>query len=137
MSDTFRELRTKIDSNDPFMTGGHRLLKMRRHQRSVPEWVRSDETVRKVLLRSFPKLQTDDRQRKRAAVWTRIIHLYMRLGYTYSYVADEMGLSHQQVRSIVQRMYYVSDGKNSKTGGAASQRPAGRPKRNPRCNSSV
>lgn len=112
--DAFGELRRRFDSNDPFMTGGHRLLKMRRYQRSVPEWARSDEEVRKLLLRSFPKLQDNDLQRKRAAVWTRVIHLYFRLGYTYSYVAGEMELSDKKIENVVQAIHYAASGKTAK-----------------------
>lgn len=72
------------------MTGGHQVVGLRKRRRVVPEWTRNNKAVRGVLLRSFPKLMTDAKQRARAACWARIIHLYFRMQWTYNQVAEEL-----------------------------------------------
>ncbi len=127
--DAFGELRRKFDANDPFMTGGHRLLKMRRHQRSVPAWVHDENDIREMLLKIFPKLKNDDnRQRQRAAVWARVIHLYFRLGYTESYIAGEMETSISRIRSLVRSIKRAEMGVSLFTGKPRTG-PVGRPRR--------
>jgi hypothetical protein len=126
--DAFGELRRRFDSNDPFMTGGHRLLKMRRHQRSVPEWVRNENSIREMLLQIFPKLMTNDKQRQRAAVWARVIHLYFRLGYTESYIAGEMETTISRIRSLVRSVYRAQLGVALNSGKPRTG-PVGRPRR--------
>jgi len=86
---TTEGLKTIIDTHDVFMAG-HRIVKIRRQKRPVPEWARHQKQIRGLLLRSFPRLATDQKQRKRAARWARIIHLFFVLGHTYSQVAGEL-----------------------------------------------
>lgn len=73
-------------------TGGHQIVGPRKRKRDVPEWAQSTEKIKAILLRSFPKLKTDQRQRARAARWARIVHLYFRLGWTFTQVAEEMSM---------------------------------------------
>lgn len=126
--DTFAELRQKLDGNDPFMTGGHGIKKIRRQSRPVPEWTRDDKKVQEVLLRSFPKLATDEKQRKRAATWMRVIHLYYRMGTTYSQVAAEMQTDNGRVYNIIRRIQRVAKGRRADNTGMLGK-PKGRPRR--------
>lgn len=85
------ELRQKIDSKEPFMVRGHGFIKPRSNdKKQVDDWTRDDKEVRKVLMRAFPKLATDDRHRCGAARWVRVIHLYFRVHMTRQQVVDEM-----------------------------------------------
>ena len=56
----FAQLRTRLDSNDGFISGGHEIKKLRagRPDRTVFSWTMSDSAVQRLLLRSFPKLET-------------------------------------------------------------------------------
>lgn len=129
-NDHFGELRKKIDSNDPFVTGGHQVLKPRSDdKKKVPEWTRDDKKVREVLLRAFPKLTTDTRQRTRAARWIRVIHLYFRMYMTRGQVAVELGESPKWVRDIVRNIRRVAAGRRSDGNGMLGVRPRGRPKK--------
>jgi hypothetical protein len=83
------ELRESFDSRDPFITGGHQILKPQSRERTVPPWTKDDASVRRVLLQSFPKLATSTRQRGKAARWNRIIHLYFRMQLTEGEIAEE------------------------------------------------
>ena len=82
----FAELRTKLDGREPFVNGGHQILKpQERGWHEVPEWILDNKRVGEVLLRSFPHL--NDRRspkyllhRTKATLWMRIINLYFRNG---------------------------------------------------------
>lgn len=104
LRDTAAELRSKFDGASAFMNGGHQIIKIRRHERDVPEWAKSNEEIQKLLLRSFPKMTTHPLQRLRAGRWARIIHLYFRNGSTYSEVAEEMGESVVVIHSTLKRI---------------------------------
>lgn len=112
--DTFGELRhSHFDGSDPFMTGGHQIIKIRRIKREPPEWTKNDEAIQTLLLRSFPKLKKNARQRERAARWVRFIHLYYRMGMTHGQVAAEMHISTNDVRHLRYRISNVSKGKRA------------------------
>jgi hypothetical protein len=88
------ELRESFDSRDPFITGGHQILKPRGNLHYVPEWIWNNNAVAEVLLRSFPHLN-DRRSKKyvqhrlKARLWMHIINLYFRNGMTLTQVVDE------------------------------------------------
>ncbi len=121
--DTFGELRKKIDGNDPFMSSGHQIKKTVSRHRKIPDWVKSNAEVRKLLLRSFPKLATDTKQREKAARWTRVIHLYFKMSMTHGQIAEELGeqmddgtvkpLSLSTVQSIIRSITRVSQGRRA------------------------
>lgn len=128
-NDHLGELRRKIDSNDPFVTGGHQVLKPRSNdKKEVPEWTRDDKKVREILLRSFPKLTTDYKQRVRAARWIRIIHLYFRMHMTRGQVAEEMGVEPGIIRDVVRSIRRVAANRRANGSGVLGVRPRGRPK---------
>jgi hypothetical protein len=93
------QIRKQIDGDDTFF-GGHRVRTacgakgkhIGSRGRTTPQWTKTDIGVRKVLLRAFPKLNIEERQREKAARWARIIHLYYRMNYTYAQIAEEMSL---------------------------------------------
>jgi hypothetical protein len=127
---TYKELRTHLDGSDPFMTGGHQVLKPRSNDKKrVPEWALDDKEVQRIVLRSFPKYATDRRQRQRAARWIRIIHLYFRMGMTRGQVADEIGVKPKIVRDLLLRICRVAVGKRADNRALIGARPVGRPKK--------
>jgi hypothetical protein len=110
------------------MGGGHQIVGLRRRKRSVPEWTLNNKEVRKVLLRSFPKLATDPIQRLRAARWARIIHLYFRLQYTYRQVAQELEMMPGSVRTMIISIKRVATGRRANGTGQLGISPRGRPR---------
>jgi hypothetical protein len=109
LQEIFSELRQSVDVDDQFMKG-HRVITPKKPAREIPDWARSDEAVRKLLLRSFPKLATSGMQRFRAARWMRVIQLYFRVQNSVGQVAKEMGLKKKTVQNIIQRVYLTSQG---------------------------
>jgi hypothetical protein len=110
------------------MGGGHQIVGLRQRKRAVPEWARSNSKVRKLLLRSFPKLATDAKQRAQAARWALIIHLYFRLQYTHRQVAAEIGITSQRVHDLLRSIRRVSNGDRANGTGQLGVSPRGRPK---------
>lgn len=126
--DTFSELRQKIDGSDPFMTGGHQIMKTRTEMdREVPAWAKNDAEVQKVLLRSFPKLGANPKQRARAARWARVIHMYFRVQMTHSEIAAELKVPRKTINYLVLRITRAARGES--TDGRGPRRKLGRPKK--------
>ena len=124
--DTFRELRQFMDGSESFMLG-HQIKKIRTKPRKIPNWTKTVEGIQEVLLRSFPKLHIDDKQRFQAGRWLRIIHYYFRLQITSGQIADELGLRPIAVRQIVAGIKRVAAG-GSFDGRHKKRRKRGRPK---------
>lgn len=127
--DTFGELRGYLDGNDPFMTGGHQILKVRREDRKNPSWVKSNTKIREILLRSFPKMLTDPIQRDRAGRWVRIIQLYFRMRMTYGQVAAELKIPARRVEDLIRSIRRAGAGLKTNGKGPLSKRSAGRPRK--------
>lgn len=108
--DSFRELRRYMDGQDPYIAGGHQILKIRRIRKRIPDWVNNPAKVQAILLRSFPKLTTDAKQRLRAGRWTRVINLYFRRGWTSRQIAEEMSTTQYSVESIIRSLRRVISG---------------------------
>lgn len=102
----FSELRTKLDSNDSFVTGGHRIMKTAgatRHaarMKTVPVWALDDEKIKELIRRCFP----NPSQRNRAARMVRIIYLYYRAGTTAALIAEELKMSVGAVEESLRRI---------------------------------
>jgi len=128
LRDTFIELREKIGSSDPFMTGGHQIKKIREGAHDIPEWTKSDAEIRRLLLRSFPALETNDLQRRRAARWARVIHLYFRLNTPHGQIAQELRLSLNKVKMTIRSIKWAAAGKRADGTGFIGK-PKGRPKK--------
>lgn len=127
--DTFSELRTAIDGSDPFMTGGHQIITKRSDsKKGNPAWAKNDAELRNILLKAFPKLHTDQKQRKAAARWLRVVSLFYRTGLTRGEVAEELGLKVDIVKQILIRVRRAANGKTAK-GTPRGIRPRGRPKK--------
>jgi hypothetical protein len=127
-SEIFRQLRTKLDGSDPFVSGGHRIIKIRTAtSRFIPDWTQNDKSVQKVLLRSFPKLHEDPTHRSRAARWTRVIHCYFRMQLTRGQIAKEMKISPAQVNSLILTIKRVGEGRRADGRGLLGAKPRGNP----------
>jgi hypothetical protein len=127
--DTFEQLRKSFDGSDPFMTHGHQILKIRRSSRSVPKWTKNDKSIQEVVLRAFPKMATDPKQRGRAGRWIRVIHLYYRMKMTKTQVAAELCISPDMIHDILVRIRRVQAGVRSDNRGKHGVVPRGRPKK--------
>jgi hypothetical protein len=140
----YTRIRRFMDVDDPFVSGGHQIIKTAgatRHQErvdSTPEWTQSNDEVRKLLLVAFPRLNEESavgrRQRIRATKWLRVIHLYFRMGWTASKVEEEMGLKCYEGQSaghsvivVCQYIFRVRNGLTA-IGRVRGARPRGRPK---------
>jgi len=89
----------------------------------------SNVKIREVLLRAFPKLAINQRQRDRAARWARIIHLYFRLQWTHRQVADELGQDADSVHNMINGIRRVAKGGRADNKGSRGVRKRGRPKK--------
>lgn len=128
-----RQIRGKIDSDDPFFpghgikTGGSQGSRHARRIQSTPAWTKSDTKIRALLLKVFPKLGSDERQRERAARWTRVIYLYFRAGMTYSQIAEDMCISRNAAHELIKGIQRSSRGLDAR--GRERLRRRGRPKK--------
>ena len=113
MNRDFKQLRKFLDGDDPFMVGGHQLSDIRKRTRPVPEWTRNNGRIREILLTSFPNLKTDARQRRGAARWAIVIHLYFRLQYTRVQTAAELDASPESVKNVIRSIKRVSEGRRA------------------------
>jgi hypothetical protein len=89
-----RKLRQKFDGSDQIIAGvqvfGNGRAGHNQRVANTPEWLMNDAAVRAVLLRAFPKMETNPTHRKRAGRWASIINLYFCQGYTALQVAMEL-----------------------------------------------
>lgn len=109
-SNSAPELREIFDSNDPFMSSGHQVKRRRSGQnRATPAWVKSSQQVQALLLRSFPRLKTDPKQRWRAARWARVIHLYFTLMLPFGQVLEEIGTTRNTLLALLRSIRRVSE----------------------------
>ena len=98
-----------------------------RKRPNVPAWMHDAEALRALLLKHFPKLESDPRHRAQAARWLRVIVLY-RSGHSCSYIAEELGVARGTVRCTLQRIRWAQAGLSTKFGGPVGRR--GRPRKN-------
>jgi hypothetical protein len=129
MNDDFRRLRTQFDGNDPFMSGGHQIKKIRARERAVPDWAADNTKVRSLLLRSFPKLKINVRERERAARWAAVITMFYRMKMSKSRIAAELKIATTTVKLILQHIQRAAAGKRADSTGLLGARPTGRPRK--------
>lgn len=128
--DTFDQLRQSFDGQDPFMTKGHQIVKVRQGNRKTPPWVKDDAKIKQILLQSFPKMATDPKQRERAGRWARVFYLYFRAGMTQSHVAEEMGVTIKTATNIITRLKAAAKGfRTDRPNIKRGLRPLGRPRK--------
>jgi hypothetical protein len=61
-----------------------------RHE--IPEWSKSDQLVRRVLLTAFPKLATNSRHRCGARRWMAVVYFYFRRRCTVGQAVEEINM---------------------------------------------
>lgn len=121
-----RQLSRVIDGQ--FLVGGNHIVGARTYKRASPTWTRSEVRIREILLRAFPRLTTNDRQRESAARWATVIHLYFRMGYTRPQIAHEIGSTTGKIHSLIRSIIRVSNGLRA-DGTGKLQGKRGRPRK--------
>jgi hypothetical protein len=111
--DKMTALRKKVDGNDRFMDA-HQIMKISTKEREVPEWALNDGEVQRILLVLFPSWKTHSRQRKRAGIYARIIHLYWRMKLPETVVTREMGISKILLDRKIQTLTRTAKGLNNR-----------------------
>lgn len=138
MKKDYKQIGKFLDVHDPFVFGGHQIIKTAgatRHTQRVqntPAWTKNDAEVRKLLKTSFPKLEEDSpvgrKQRILAARWLRFIYLYHRVGWTANKIAAEMEISMGVLKNIRNHINRVYRGLNA-SGRPKSSSGPGRPRK--------
>lgn len=111
MNEDLKKLRGKMDSNDPFLAGGHQIVKARTREKEIPAWANNNVETQKLLLRAFPKLRINNSQRKSAGRWGAVISMFYRMNWTYSQIAEELGTTPKAIERILYRIKGVAKGK--------------------------
>ena len=124
--DVSKQLKNVIDPDEQF---GHQILKIRRPRKRVPLWALDNKKIQQVILRAFPKMDSDPVQRQRAGRWARVIHLYYRLKWSRGQIAKEMSLQYHTVNDLIRSIKRVAAGKRANGKGLRGQNPVGRPKK--------
>jgi hypothetical protein len=127
--DTFDELRQSFDGSESFMVRGHGIKTMRRGQRTVPDWAKDKRKLQALLLRSFPKMMTNTRQRAGAGRWARVIYLFYNLNLTSGQIAKELEITVKHVDVLLVGIRRVARGLRYDGRGKLGQRLVGRPKK--------
>jgi|SRR6266850_6288228 len=128
MNEDLRQLRKKIDGSDLFMKS-YQIKKIRTREKVVPIWATNNIETRKLLLRAFPKLKIDYKQRQRAGRWSAVIHMFYRMGMAKSQIAEELKTTTTTINTVLQHIRRVAKGRRADNKGLLGIRPAGRPKR--------
>jgi hypothetical protein len=110
MSDAaFRELRGHFDGSEGFMTRGHQIIRPHKGGRQTPTWARTNASIQKILLRAFPRLKDDPKQRASAARWAALIQLYFRVLMSYKQAGEQMGITPQAAKRMAQRIQRLAN----------------------------
>jgi len=125
--DTFAQLRKYFDGTGGFVLG-HQIVTIRSSRRKIPEWTRDDQFVRKLIRKSFPKMDTDPKQRFQAGRWAAVIHLFYRLQLPTGQIAADMGVKVKKVRDVLQRLRRAAKGLSTDGTGRKLGGNRGRPK---------
>ena len=136
--DNYLHLLNKFDGSEPFMNRGYRVIQPRHKAKNIPAWALDDKKVQEIVLRSFPKLATNMKQRARAARWVRIIFLYFRREFTVGDIANIMGtpsedgsvitpMSLVAVKALVRTIKRAAVGKRADGSGEMNMRGRHRP----------
>jgi hypothetical protein len=134
----FSRLRKSFDGNDQFMhgcsIGGNPHSGNRQRAMNPPEWSVNNKLVREVLLRAFPKMETNRTQERRALLWLEIIYDFYRRGLPSTKIAmelfsDEGRKKRPWLRSSNPEKY-VEDTVRRITRVAAGLRTTGKPRTN-------
>lgn len=107
------QLRRSLDRNESFLNGGHQTVGARTYKRTTPAWAKNDRFIQQLLQRSFPKLANNDNQREAAGRWAAVIHLYFRIGYTRSQIAEELDSTEERIKGVIRSIYRAAQGKRA------------------------
>jgi hypothetical protein len=113
MNDDLKQLRKKIDGSDLFMES-FQIKKIRRPKKNIPSWSLNNEETQKLLLGAFPKLKTNEKQRRSAGRWGLIIHLFYRANLTSREVSEAVGCTYVAVNAILRSISRRASGRISK-----------------------
>jgi hypothetical protein len=122
--DTFSRLRGSLDGSDTFVSGGHGVIKTAgatRHaerMRKVPVWALSDEEIKKLVKRMYPRPS----QKAYAARMIVVVCKYYRIGETAGKIAEDMKMSLNAVDLLLRRINRAANNPAKPKG-----RPKGRP----------
>lgn len=131
MNEDLRKLRKKFDGDDGFMARGHGIKKVRTRIKDTPVWATNNTLTKALLLSVFPKLRSNTKQRRAAARWARVIHLYYRVGMPRNHVAAEIGITRETFKSLIRNIRRAARGRELHGNRLRGQRPKGRPKSAP------
>lgn len=107
-----KQLRRIVDGGEQLVEDPQ--IKVRRSvARNVPEWTLDPQRTLAVLKLAFPLIETNEKQRRRAGRWLRIIHLYYKMKTPFGQVAEELGLSRDQLRSYLRSISRTVKGKRA------------------------
>jgi hypothetical protein len=100
-------------------------MKIRRPYKKAG-WAHDDKQIQQLLLRSFPRMHTNSKQRKRAGRWLRVINLYWRQQWSRGDIAAELGLKYNIIKNLIRAIRRAAAGRRSDTG-----KPIGKQKGRP------
>jgi|SRR5215472_15534580 len=135
----FSRLRKHFDGSEPFMVHGCKVRGgphsgNRIRATNPPEWATNHRLTRQVLLRAFPKLDSNKTQERRALLWLEIIYNFYRRGLPASYVAMELfsdeGRKKRPWLQSANPQKYVEDTVRRIARVAAGLRTTGKPRTN-------
>jgi hypothetical protein len=115
-----------LDRKDNFQTGHGRRGGPTLRMRKMPEWMNNEKNIHALLIRVFPKLRTDERQRRSAARWAGLIRLYFKSGWSARSVAEELNITEKMVYDTAQRI--TRAGAGLRTTGKPRAGKRGRPR---------
>ena len=108
----------------------NRKIGAKKRMRTDP-WAFSDRYFKLMLLRVFPKANTDGWQQMQAVRWLTVLRLYFRgdngVVWTARLIAEQLNITTKQVQDIVCRMRRAARGLNT-DGSRKTGRKRGRPK---------
>jgi hypothetical protein len=113
-------LRQQFDFSESFMTG-HQTVGPRTYKRPIPEWAYNDAKIKALLLTAFPKLKTNKRQKHAAERWALVIHLYFRMNYTRSQIAQDLDSTVSRIDSVIRSIYRTANGQRTNGSGARTR----------------
>jgi len=84
-------------------------VRTRKRERQIPAWALDDKRVRQVILKEFPKLVTNARQRALAGRWARVLYLYFRVCQWDKTIAEVAGCTVRAVEGVIRRAREVGE----------------------------
>lgn len=99
----------------------HQILKTKRPKKKIPEWVVNDKKTQNLLLRSFPLMKSNLKQRTQAGRWARVINLYYKRQWSRGQIAAELHLTYAAVDSIIRALKRAAAGLRTDTGKAVGK----------------